>query len=163
MLKMLRALRRMEPVEKGTSFVAHTRDGENGEPIEIDRDTVLWGLSRLEPWPAPIFVNVYELDQSYGGPEEGGWWVSTQTPVASEQMVGTADVWEALVRLSAASFTTAVSTPSHWRTTKVSSTPVTRRLGTTAEIMSGEGDPKGSPFSRPVFPAPVRVTGGSRQ
>ena len=100
MLKMLRALRRMEPVEKGTSFVAHTRDGENGEPIEIDRDTVLWGLSRLEPWPAPIFVNVYELDQSYGGPEEGGWWVSTQTPVASEQMVGTADVWEALVRLS---------------------------------------------------------------
>lgn len=23
-----------------------------------------------------VFVNVYELSQEYGGPEEGGWWVT---------------------------------------------------------------------------------------
>jgi len=100
MLKMLRALRRMEPIEKGPAYIAHTSDGENGEPVEIDPVMVRWGLSRMEPWPAPIFVNVYELDRRYGGDEEGGWWVDTRTPVASEQMVGTADVWATLVRLS---------------------------------------------------------------
>lgn len=29
------------------------------------------------------YANVYELDRSYGGPEEGGWWVTTKTPMAS--------------------------------------------------------------------------------
>jgi hypothetical protein len=100
MLKMLRALRRMEPIEKGPAYIAFTSDVENGEPVEIDPLMVRWGLSRMVPWPAPIFVNVYELDRSYGGAEEGGWWVDTRTPVASEQMVGTADVWATLVRLS---------------------------------------------------------------
>jgi hypothetical protein len=32
------------------------------------------------------FVNVYELDRVYGGPEEGGWWVTTETVVASRQV-----------------------------------------------------------------------------
>lgn len=33
--------------------------------------------------PAPWFVNVYELDRGYGGPEEGGWWYDIRTPVHS--------------------------------------------------------------------------------
>lgn len=29
------------------------------------------------------FVNVYELDRHYGGPEEGGWWFTSGTVVKS--------------------------------------------------------------------------------
>ena len=31
------------------------------------------------------YANVYELNRVYGGPEEGGWWVTTYTPKASHQ------------------------------------------------------------------------------
>lgn len=31
----------------------------------------------------PYYVNVYRLDRASGGPEEGGWWYDTGTPVAS--------------------------------------------------------------------------------
>ncbi len=27
------------------------------------------------------YINIYELDQHYGGPEEGGWWYDSGTPV----------------------------------------------------------------------------------
>ena len=30
-----------------------------------------------------LFINAYEMGQAYGGPEEGGWWVTTYDPVAS--------------------------------------------------------------------------------
>lgn len=30
-----------------------------------------------------LFINAYEVGQAYGGPEEGGWWVTTYSPVAS--------------------------------------------------------------------------------
>jgi hypothetical protein len=33
--------------------------------------------------PAPWFINVYEMDRGYGGPEEGGWWYDIRTPVIS--------------------------------------------------------------------------------
>lgn len=29
------------------------------------------------------YVNVYRLEQGYGGPEEGGWWYEAGTPIAS--------------------------------------------------------------------------------
>ena len=29
------------------------------------------------------YVNVYEMDRSYGGPEEGGWWYTTLEPIQS--------------------------------------------------------------------------------
>lgn len=29
------------------------------------------------------YVNVYEIDRGYGGPEEGGWWYDSGTPVAA--------------------------------------------------------------------------------
>jgi len=31
------------------------------------------------------YVNVYEVDRNYGGPEEGGWWYDSGEPVASIQ------------------------------------------------------------------------------
>ena len=27
-----------------------------------------------------VWVNVYEADRAYGGPEEGGWWYDVRTP-----------------------------------------------------------------------------------
>lgn len=101
MLKMFRALRRREPIERGSTVVAYTAEYTDIRATAvIQPERVRRGLSRLAPWPAPIFVNVYELDRSYGGSEEGGWWVDTRDPVHSEQLVGTGDVWEALVRLT---------------------------------------------------------------
>ena len=34
----------------------------------------------------PLYVNTYEVDREYGGPEEGGWWFTTYTPVASRRL-----------------------------------------------------------------------------
>jgi hypothetical protein len=33
-----------------------------------------------------LWVNVYELDRMYGGPEEGGWWFTTGWPVSSRRL-----------------------------------------------------------------------------
>jgi hypothetical protein len=33
-----------------------------------------------------VFVNVYELSQGYGGPEEGGWWVTCGSLILSRQV-----------------------------------------------------------------------------
>lgn len=30
------------------------------------------------------FLNVYEIGQAYGGPEEGGWWYTSGNPVESQ-------------------------------------------------------------------------------
>jgi hypothetical protein len=29
------------------------------------------------------YINIYQLDRHYGGPEEGGWWYDSGVPVAS--------------------------------------------------------------------------------
>jgi hypothetical protein len=36
--------------------------------------------------PAPIYVNVYERDRGYGGPEEGGWWYDIRVVLESNQV-----------------------------------------------------------------------------
>lgn len=41
-----------------------------------------------------LFVNVYEAGRVYGGPEEGGWWFDTGTPLASVPVELTEDEWE---------------------------------------------------------------------
>lgn len=51
----------------GTSFISH---------LIVHEDL-------LEP--APWYVNVYEEDRGYGGPEEGGWWYDIREPVHSER------------------------------------------------------------------------------
>jgi hypothetical protein len=101
MLKMLRALfARREPVETGSTFVGFTADVDNGQSVRFHDGDIWWALQRLASWPAPIFVNVYELDRTCAGSEEGGWWVTTRTPVASESVIGTADILPTLRRLS---------------------------------------------------------------
>lgn len=35
-----------------------------------------------------LYVNVYEIERLYGGPEEGGWWYDAGTLVFTEQVVG---------------------------------------------------------------------------
>lgn len=35
--------------------------------------------------PAPWYVNVYEQDRGYGGPEEGGWYYDIMTPIRQER------------------------------------------------------------------------------
>jgi len=44
----------------------------------------------VEYAPGFTFVNVYEVDRAYGGPEEGGWWYDCGRLVLSRQ-VTTAD------------------------------------------------------------------------
>lgn len=36
-----------------------------------------------QPAKQRLFINAYEMGQAYGGPEEGGWWVTTYEPLAS--------------------------------------------------------------------------------
>ena len=31
------------------------------------------------------YANVYDMERVYGGPEEGGWWVTTYTPKESRK------------------------------------------------------------------------------
>lgn len=33
-----------------------------------------------------LYLNVYDLDQAYGGPEEGGWYYQTRNPIHSQQI-----------------------------------------------------------------------------
>jgi len=74
-----------EPAE--THWQARQRGATEDELREVD---ILWDdhnrqiqrLYDLEYWAKftdGYYVNVYELDQSYGGPEEGGWWFQTGT------------------------------------------------------------------------------------
>jgi hypothetical protein len=43
------------------------------------------------------YINVYEVSQEYGGPEEGGWWFEAGYPVVSEPFRGTDDELDARV------------------------------------------------------------------
>lgn len=38
-----------------------------------------------------IYVNVYEVNRHYGGPEEGGWWFDSEEPQLSIKLQGTQD------------------------------------------------------------------------
>jgi len=45
-----------------------------------------------------FFVNVYEIEQRYGGPEEGGWYYTAGTPVESVRVQTLAEAEQLLVR-----------------------------------------------------------------
>jgi hypothetical protein len=45
------------------------------------------------------YVNAYEVGQGYGGPEEGGWWVTTLEPVASIPVSSYEEACEAVDKL----------------------------------------------------------------
>jgi len=46
-----------------------------------------WGdlerTEREEYEPPLLFVNVYSIEDAYGGPEEGGWWFTCGRPFTS--------------------------------------------------------------------------------
>lgn len=35
-----------------------------------------------------IYVNIYDADRAYGGPEEGGWWYDTGWPLDNQRAHG---------------------------------------------------------------------------
>lgn len=43
-----------------------------------------WWGDYLEVVTPKRYVNVYLIDRAFGGPEEGGWWYNTRTPVEEE-------------------------------------------------------------------------------
>lgn len=45
------------------------------------------------------YANVYEVRQVYGGPEEGGWWYTTGSPVLSEAFSEEENAAERVVQL----------------------------------------------------------------
>ena len=56
----------LESAEKWAEFCAYSDDEDTSRGDEMAIQDVTGG--RL------FFVNVYEIDRCYGGPEEGGWW-----------------------------------------------------------------------------------------
>jgi hypothetical protein len=60
-------------IEAGDQDEYHYEPEEPSEPI-------------VTYLPGTTFINVYEIFQSYGGPEEGGWWYNVGTLVRSVQV-----------------------------------------------------------------------------
>ena len=46
-----------------------------------------------------LYVNTYEVDRVYGGPEEGGWWFNTYSPVASRRVYGERQARQWMIKL----------------------------------------------------------------
>lgn len=46
---------------------------EDGHPTRVE-------VEEKPKW-AIVYIGVYELEQNYGGPEEGGWWYDSGIPV----------------------------------------------------------------------------------
>lgn len=46
-----------------------------------------------------MYVNAYEIEQAYGGPEEGGWWYDVMTPCASIPVRSMGEALDAANRL----------------------------------------------------------------
>jgi hypothetical protein len=42
----------------------------------------------------PRYVNIYSVGQGYGGPEEGGWWFDTGSPIGSIPVELTEQEWD---------------------------------------------------------------------
>jgi hypothetical protein len=56
-------------------------EGEQYEADEQNEESF-----SVEYVPGTVFVNVYEVDRIYGGPEEGGWWYDAGRCVLSRQV-----------------------------------------------------------------------------
>jgi hypothetical protein len=53
------------------------------EPVDLTEGIQMLVLDPVRVEKAPIYVNVYDADRAYGGPEEGGWYFDVRTPVES--------------------------------------------------------------------------------
>jgi len=58
------------------------------DPNKPEEDTEEWASndSLVQYAEGFTFVNVYEVDRAYGGPEEGGWWYDTGRLITSRQV-----------------------------------------------------------------------------
>lgn len=83
---------RPEPTDPQDAIIMCPRCGKPMTWYEIDsgwdvyecrNENCNWDRSRIPREHWPHYVNVYEVGQSYGGPEEGGWWYDTGSPVTS--------------------------------------------------------------------------------
>jgi len=61
-----------------------------------------------------FFANIYERGQSYGGPEEGGWWVDTYEPRASVPCATEAEAEAVLEALRAGEWADDEDAPAVW-------------------------------------------------
>ena len=69
-------------------------DSENPYEREITARELLQQIKmRFERFPR-VFVNAYEVDQHYGGPEEGNWYYFSGTPLASVPVLKKGDAVE---------------------------------------------------------------------
>jgi hypothetical protein len=93
------------PIPIGTEGVIRILDGtiqwDNGCTSEWSRADVLRDTELVEDAPGldVRYVNAYDVNQAYGGSEEGGWWYTVGSILASIPCLTDADVEDALQRL----------------------------------------------------------------
>ena len=58
-------------------LIAEFKSANNPDWIEIEK------FRQREE--STIYINTYETNRAYGGPEEGGWWFDIGDPVESVQ------------------------------------------------------------------------------
>lgn len=55
----------------------------NADIIELSQGRWFPVSHGIKPWGGLEFVNAYSMNRFYGGPEEGGWWYDSGSPIAS--------------------------------------------------------------------------------
>ena len=94
-----------EHLEVNVASTTEDRLDEGGSVMDMDYTPGDWRYRHTEPQHCPYYVNVYEVGQGYGGPEEGGWWFSTGDPLVEECLIfETEDAAEAGANLLRAAF-----------------------------------------------------------
>lgn len=68
------------------------------DQFEIERQA--WEETSGSRWCYEMFVNLVEIDQGYGGPEEGGWWYDITTPVCCIPVIDAGSAIKAIELLS---------------------------------------------------------------
>lgn len=83
------------------------------EPHEIGDDKLCPSCGSKTEVLGPIYVNVYLVDQAYGGPEEGGWWYLCGEPVESIVADSEGHAKELAISLEAGRYNNAGRRPIH--------------------------------------------------
>lgn len=76
-------------------------EGDTGEPDDT-LSTIINYFERLEGSPIHtniVFINSYDVDQCYGGPEEGGWWYHTYACTDIRGYIGSEFVLDEFITL----------------------------------------------------------------
>ena len=76
-----------------------TCGAEDAEPPTDEEGDPLQPGGIVLEWTTDVYVNVYMVDQAFGGREEGGWWYMVGHPVESHRYDSMNDAQEALAKL----------------------------------------------------------------